>query len=122
MTSPVFIVDDDAAIRDALSLLLETANVPSVTYPDGSSFLASLDKDIQGCVLLDVAMPGMSGFEVLEAMHERDIRIPVIFLTGHGDAPMAKTAAESGAMGFLQKPIYGDDLIKQVKRAMRVDH
>ncbi len=121
MSAKVYIVDDDAAVRDALSLLLETAGLQVASYPDGASFLADIGPGSKGCVLLDMAMPVMSGQQVLAALQQRGIGIPVIFLTGHGDAMMAAKAEETGAVCFLQKPIHGDALIKEIRQKMAID-
>jgi two-component system response regulator FixJ len=121
MTTTVYIVDDDAAIRAALSLLLTVADLQPVAYADGASFLEDCSQDKSGCVLLDVGMTGMDGYEVLATMQARGICMPVIFLTGHGDRAMALKAAKAGAVGFLPKPIQGNQLIECIRNAMSVD-
>jgi FixJ family two-component response regulator len=89
----VFVVDDDEALRSALVQLLEAAGLVVASYPDGSSFLADYGEERPGCVLLDVAMPGMSGIELQSTLAERGLRPAIVFLTGHGDIPMAVRAA-----------------------------
>lgn len=121
MSQTVFIVDDDAAIRDALSQLLETAGVGVECHADGSAFLAGLTEDRPGCVLLDIAMPGMSGLEVQAALKARGLAAPVIFLTGHGDIPLAVRAVQAGAVDFLEKPVQGGMLLERVRRALALD-
>lgn len=121
MTQTVFIVDDDAAIRDALSQLLETAGFQVESHADGSTFLAAFMGDRPGCVLLDIAMPGMSGLEVQAALKARGVPTPVIFLTGHGDIPLAVRAVQAGAVDFLEKPVQGGMLLERIRRALALD-
>ena len=121
MTPTVFIVDDDRAMRDALSQLLENAGLLVVPYADGPAFLAGCGEDCAGCIVLDVAMPGMSGLQVQAALMERGVQIPILFLTGHGDIPMTVKAVQAGAMDFLEKPIRGDVLLERVRRALALD-
>lgn len=121
MTQTVFIVDDDAAIRDALSQLLETAGFGVESHADGNAFLAAFTEDRPGCVLLDIAMPGMSGLEVQAALKTRGLAAPVIFLTGHGDIPLAVRAVQAGAVDFLEKPVQGGMLLERVRRALALD-
>lgn len=117
----VFIVDDDAGMRDALVQLLETAGLPVENYPGGPDFLTAFDSERAGCLLLDMAMPGMSGLEVQAALNTLGINIPIIFLTGHGDIPMAVQAVQAGAVDFLEKPIQGAALLERVRRALALD-
>jgi len=121
MMSRVFIVDDDPALRDALRQLLETAGLQVEAYANGASFLAACEHEQPDCVLLDMAMPGMSGYEVQASLNERDLRFPVIFLTGHGDIPMAVNAVQAGAADFLEKPVQRDVLLKRIRRALVLD-
>lgn len=121
MTATVFIVDDDPALRDALSGLLEIAGLKTVTYDSGLAFLADCGEESTGCVLLDIAMPGMDGKEVQAAMNARGISMPVIFLTGHGDITMAVRAMQNGAVDFLEKPIQSAALLERVRRALTID-
>ncbi|ALP53932.1 hypothetical protein Tel_12745 [Candidatus Tenderia electrophaga] len=118
MTGTVYIVEDDAALRDALCQLLEEAGFRVQTYADGPAFLAQFDADCHGCVILDMAMPGLSGAEVQAAMTETGHRIPVIFLTGHGTIPMAVQALQAGAVDFLEKPVRGKVLLERVRGAL----
>jgi len=121
MTSTVFIVDDDDAFRQGLSLLLRTAGFQVEAFGDGREFLAAITDDRRGCVVLDVAMPSMSGLEVNAALKARGLAIPVVFLTGHGDIPMTVRAVKAGAVDFLEKPIIGKALIRRIRRALAVD-
>jgi two-component system response regulator FixJ len=121
MNAHVYIVDDDPAIRDALGSLLTDAGLQVQSYADGDAFLASSLPQRPACVLLDVAMPGMSGYEVQAALNERGLQIPVIYLTGHGDVPMAVRAMQAGAVDFLQKPVRRVELLQRVRRALELD-
>jgi two-component system response regulator FixJ len=121
MNQTVFVVDDDAAMRDALVQLLETAGLQVEAHVDGPAFLAAYEADRAGCLLLDMAMPGMTGLEVQAALNARSLTIPTIFLTGHGDIPMAVRAVQAGAVDFLEKPIQGAALLERVQRALALD-
>ncbi len=118
MTPRVFIVDDDPAMRDSIAQLLETAGLLVETYADGATFLAASKTKQAGCVVLDIAMPGMSGYEVQTALNKRGSQFPVIFLTGHGDVPMAVHAVQAGAADFLEKPVQGEVLLERVRHAL----
>lgn len=121
MNPTVFVVDDDAALRDALVQLLESAGLTAESHADGPTFLASYVEERPGCLLLDMAMPGMSGFDVQAALKARGLAIPILFLTGHGDIPMAVRAVQGGAVDFLEKPIQGAALLERVQRALKLD-
>ncbi len=121
MNQIVFVVDDDAAMRDALVQLLETAGLQVEAHADGPAFLAAYEADRAGCLLLDMAMPGVTGLEVQAALNARGLTIPTIFLTGHGDIPMAVRAVQAGAVDFLEKPIQGAALLERVQRALALD-
>ena len=121
MNQTVFVVDDDAAIRDALAQLLGTAGLQGGAHADGPAFLAAYEEDRSGCLLLDMAMPGMTGLEVQAALKARGSEIPILFLTGHGDIPMAVQAVQAGAVDFLEKPIKGAALLERVQRALALD-
>lgn len=121
MSQTVFIVDDDAAMRDALAQLLETSGLQVEAYANGPAFLAAHEVDRPGCLLLDMSMPGMTGLEVQAALNARGLTIPIIFLTGHGDIPMAVRAVQAGAVDFLEKPIQGAALLERVQRALALD-
>lgn len=107
----VFIVDDDEAVREALGLLMQSAGLTARTFSSGDDFLAACSPTNNGCALLDVRMPGMSGMVLQEKMQERGIDMPVIFLTGHGDVPMAVKALKNGALDFFQKPVNDEQLL-----------
>ena len=122
MSPTVSVVDDDEALREALVQLLEAAGLAAVSYPDGGAFLEDYVEGRPGCVLLDVAMPGMSGLEVQAALNARGLHPPIVFLTGHGDIPMAVRAVQAGAVDFLEKPVTAAMLLERVKRALAIDH
>jgi two-component system response regulator FixJ len=120
-SSLVLVVDDDEAVRGSLKLLLKSAGLTARAYPSAAEFLAAHDDGQPGCLLLDVRMPGMSGLELQDELNRRGAIIPVIFITGHGDVPMAVEAMRRGAMDFLQKPFRDEDLIDRVNRALARD-
>ena len=117
----VFVVDDDTMFRNSLCQMLEGAGLEVENYPNGSTFLADYREDRPGCLLLDIAMPGMSGLEVQHEVKERGLEIPILFLTGHGDVPMAVRAVKSGAVDFLEKPVQGKMLLDRVRQALAID-
>lgn len=115
------IVDDDEAIRDALTWLLRTRNVAARTWDSAEAFLAGWQPDFHGCIVLDIRMKEMSGLECFDALLERNNSMPVIFLTGHGDVPMAVSTLKKGAFDFLEKPFDDNALVDVVIRAMEAD-
>jgi FixJ family two-component response regulator len=117
----VYIVDDDDAVRSALRLLLKSVGLAAATVPSAQEFLATYDPQQPGCLILDVRMPGMSGLELQQQLNMRGAIIPVIFITGHGDVPMAVEAMQQGAFDFLQKPFRDQDLIDRIQRALAKD-
>ncbi|WP_376710659.1 response regulator transcription factor [Pseudochrobactrum lubricantis] len=110
----VHIVDDDEAIRDSLSWLFRSRGVSVVTWPSGEDFLQNWTPDLQGCILLDMRMDGMSGLEVFDKLIKLHARQPVIFLTGHGDIPLAVECLKQGAADFLEKPFNDNNLVDRV--------
>jgi two-component system, LuxR family, response regulator FixJ len=117
----VFIVDDDDAVRGSLRLLLKSVGLAAATLSSAQDFLATYDPQQPGCLILDVRMPGMSGLELQQQLNLRGAIIPVIFITGHGDIPMAVEAMQQGAFDFLQKPFRDQDLIDRIQRALAKD-
>jgi two-component system response regulator DctR len=117
----VHVVDDDDAIRDALSWLLRSRGVPARTWPSAEAFLAEWSEAMRGCLVLDVRMDGMSGVELFEHLVGQRSRLPVIFLTGHGDVPLAVAALKKGAFDFVEKPFNDNDLVDRILAAMRHD-
>lgn len=118
----VFVVDDDDAVRNSLRLLLKSFGLPTVAFASAREYLDSWHPAQPGCLVLDVRMPGMSGLELQEELNRRGAIIPVIFISGHGDIPMAVEAIQHGAFDFLQKPFRDQDLIDRVQRALAADH
>ena len=115
------IVDDDEAIRDALGWLFQSRNVPVVSWPSAEAFLADYDPAMAGCLLLDIRMEGMSGLELFDRLLSKGCRMPVIFLTGHGDVPIAVGALKKGARDFVEKPFNDNELVDRVIDALAFD-
>lgn len=121
MTPHAYLVDDDDAIRDSLGWLLESRGVACLSYPSAEDFLAAWSPALAGCILLDIRMDGMSGPELFDVLCERGSTLPVIFLTGHGDVPMAVSALKRGAFDFVEKPCNDNELVNRVIEALQVD-
>ncbi len=114
----VHIVDDDAAVRDALRWLLEGEGLVARTYASAEDFLARYSSEFPGCAIVDLRMPGMSGLELQEALARRKLRLPLIFVTAHGDVPQAVVAMRRGAVDFVEKPFTDERLVDAVQRAL----
>jgi two-component system, LuxR family, response regulator FixJ len=114
----VFVVDDDAAVRQGLRFMLRAAGYFVEALPSARSFLEGYDPRRGGCLLLDVQMPGISGFELQQRLNVRGWRIPVIFITGHGTVPQAIAAVKAGAFDFIEKPLREDTLLDAIERAL----
>ncbi|MFB0934316.1 MAG: response regulator, partial [Propionivibrio sp.] len=121
MTQYVHIVDDDEAIRDSLSWLLQSRNISCRTYASAESFLEAWDASFAGCLLLDIRMGEMSGNELFDRLVERGCKLPVIFLTGHGDVPLAVSTLKNGAFDFVEKPCNDNQLVDRVVEALKLD-
>ncbi len=117
----LFLVDDDRAVRDALALYLSSKGVPVETYPSAHKFLEACNPARPGCLLLDIRMPGMDGLELQDALATNGVKIPIIFITGHGDVSMAVRAIKKGASDFLEKPFDNEALLACIKKAMVQD-
>ncbi len=117
----VFIVDDDEALRDSLRWLIESVGLMVETHDSADSFLQSYYPGQSGCLLLDVRMPGMSGLELQEQLESRDVRLPIVIITGHGDVAMAVRAMKAGAMDFIEKPFDDELLLASIQRALSLD-
>lgn len=117
----VHVVDDDGAIRDALAWLLGTRGLATRTWPSAEAFLAGHDPLQPGCLVLDIRMEGMSGIELFDALRAQGSSLPVVFLTGHGDVPLAVTALKKGAFDFVEKPFNDNQLVDLVIEALRRD-
>jgi FixJ family two-component response regulator len=122
LPSPIVtVVDDDEAVRSSLRLLLKSVGLEARTLGSAAEFLQTFDAQQPGCLVLDVRMPGMSGLELQDALNLRGAILPVIFITGHGDVPMAVEAMQHGAFDFLQKPFRDQDLLDRIQRALTLD-
>ncbi len=115
------IVDDDEAIRDALEWLFQSRGVHSRGWPSAEAFLEAWQPDWRGCIVLDIRMSGMNGLACFDALRGRACSLPVIFLTGHGDVPMAVSALKNGAYDFVEKPFNDNDLVDLVVKALESD-
>lgn len=120
-SSTVFVVDDDEGVRNSLRFLLKSVGLTTVALASANEFLQAYKPSQPGCLVLDVRMPGMSGLELQQQLNLRGAVIPVIFITGHGDVPMAVEAMQQGAFDFLQKPFRDQDLIDRIQRALERD-
>ena len=117
----VFIVDDDAAVRSSLRLLIKSVGLVPTALESGHEFLDKYDPAQPGCLVLDVRMPQMSGLELQEQLNRLGAVIPVIFITGHGDVSMAVEAMQAGALDFIQKPFSDEDLLTRIHQALAKD-
>ncbi len=115
------LVDDDEAIRDALSWLLHSRKIATRSWDSAESFLADYSPAMRGCLILDVRMHGMSGLELFDRLREMASSMPVIFLTGHGDVPLAVQAIKKGAFDFVEKPFNDNELADRVIAALEAD-
>lgn len=117
----VFIVDDDLAVARSVRWLIESIRLKVETFPSAQAFLDDYNGAKPGCLVLDVRMPGMSGLELQERLTAQRVRIPIIFITGHGDVQMAVKAVQAGAFDFVEKPFNDQDLLDRIQRAIAVD-
>ena len=117
----VFIVDDDPAIRFAMQALMDSVNLRHEIFGSGDEFLEGVSDERPGCLVLDIRMPGLGGLELQEELIKRGNTLPVIFITGHGDVPMAVDAMQKGAVDFIQKPFRDQDLLDRIREALRTD-
>ena len=117
----VFIVDDDPAVRDSLRWLLESMRLRVATFDSAEAFLKFYTMHMVGCLILDVRMPGMSGLQLQQHLTKQQYALPIIFITGHGDIPMAVRAMQAGAKYFLEKPFEDQLLLDYVNEALALD-
>ena len=117
----VFVVDDDELMRVALSYLFQSMNLPVKVFSSAAELLESKLPDIASCLVLDIRLPGVSGLEFQDVLAKAGIRIPIIFITGHGDIPMSVRAMKAGAVDFLTKPFRDQDMLDAVTRALDLD-
>ena len=117
----VFIVDDDDAVRDSLSMFLESEEIPHIACASATEFLDIYDSDQKGCLVVDIRMPGTSGLELQAELNRRKSILPIIFITGHGDLPMAVEAMRQGALDFIRKPVDEDKLLNRIQQALEIE-
>jgi RNA polymerase sigma factor (sigma-70 family) len=117
----VFVVDDDASVRSSLKFLLSTVGLQAETFDSADSFLHKNRPEVPSCLVLDVRLPGLSGLDFQRELAARNICIPIVFLTGHGDIPMSVRAIKAGAVEFLTKPFRDQDLLDAVRVAIDRD-
>ncbi|MBB5321344.1 response regulator FixJ [Marinobacter oulmenensis] len=117
----VYVVEDDEAVRDSLELLLKSDGKPVKTYESANGFLQDYSDEMAGCIVLDIRMPGMDGMELQKALNEKHSILPIIFVTGHGDVPMAVDAMKEGAVDFIQKPYREEALLEKIEAALEQD-
>lgn len=120
-TCKVYIIDDAEEVRDALTLLMESVGLEVVTFESADAFLKCDHEKFEGCILLDVRMPGMSGLELQSRLNKIKCAPPVIIISGHGDIPMAVKAVQAGAVNFVEKPFNEQELLDSVHRAFKLD-
>src|SRR5215469_15425313 len=114
----VYVVDDDVSVREALSSLIRSAGLTVKTFASASDSLRGLEKEQPGCLVLDIQLPDINGFELQQELATREIQIPIIFLTGHGDIPMSVRAIKAGAVEFLTKPFDDEYLLEAIRSAI----
>ena len=117
----VFVVDDDAAVRDSVQRLIASVGMRVQTFGSTGEFLASKRPDAPACLVLDVRLPDASGLELQRDLAEANVRIPIIFVTGHADVPMTVRAMKAGAVEFLTKPFRGQELLEAIQQAIARD-
>jgi FixJ family two-component response regulator len=117
----VFVVDDDASVRDSLKNLIRSVGLGAELFASAQEFLRSKRPDVPGCLVLDVRLPGLSGLDLQRRMAEAGLQIPIIFITGHGDIPMTVRAMKAGAVEFLTKPFRDQDLLDAIQQALERD-
>lgn len=120
--SIVYIVDDDQAIRHAMGLLLKSVRREHQVFSSADEFLELYDGNNNGCLILDIRMPGLGGLELQQKLIEMDCSLPIIFITGHGDIPMAVDAMQKGAFDFIQKPFRDQELLDRISDALNTAH
>jgi FixJ family two-component response regulator len=117
----IFIIDDDASLRESLRNLIQSVGLRVQAFTSAQEFLRSNRPDVPSCLVLDVRLKGLSGLDLQKRMAEADIEIPIIFMTGHGDIPMTVTAMKAGAVEFLTKPFRDQDLLDAIQQALERD-
>ncbi len=120
-TPTIFIVDDDPAMRDSLTWLIETTGHPVKSFTTAQEFLDEYEHGTPGCMILDVRLPGMSGLQLQQKLNSENIKLSIIIISGHGDVPMAVKAMQQGAQTFLEKPFRDQELLDSIQSALEVD-
>jgi FixJ family two-component response regulator len=120
-SATVFVVDDEEQMRHSLRWLINSVNLRAATFPSARAFLTAYRPNMPGCLILDVRMPEMSGLELMDQLRERGVALPIIFLSAHGDVPMAVRAIKSGAIDFLQKPFNSQEFLDRINLALKLD-
>jgi len=120
-TPKVFVIDDDALVRAAIQGMLKSVGLHSETFGTAQEFLQSKRPDVPSCLVLDVRLPGVNGLDFQRQLADAGVRIPIIFITGHGDIPMTVKAMKSGAVEFLTKPFRDQDLLDAIHQALERD-
>lgn len=121
-TQTIYVVDDDEAMRDSMTWLLEGEGYRVACFESAERFLQARRDHMRGCLVLDVRMPTMSGLELHEKLDALGSRLPVIFVTGHGDVPMAVAALQRGACDFIEKPFHNEDLLSRIRRTLEMEN
>ena len=119
--SIVFVIDDEALIREGIRSLIKSIGIRVETFSSAGEFMLAKRPDVPSCLVLDVRMPGTSGLDLQRKLSDAGIKIPIIFITGHGDIPMSVRAMKEGAVEFLTKPVRGQDLLDAVQKAVALD-
>lgn len=120
MTPTIFVIDDDPAVRDSLALLIGTQGMRVQTFEHAEAFLQKFNPDEIGCLVLDIRMPQTSGLALQDMLNLRNVQMPIIFITGHGDIEECRRAFRGGAVDFLTKPINAPQLLESLKKAIRI--
>lgn len=121
LTAHVYIVEDDDAVRDSLQMMLESIGRNVKAFASADDFLENYTQEMAGCIVLDIRMPGMNGMELQRRLNDLNSILPIIFVTGHGDVPMAVEAMQQGAVDFVQKPYREQELLDKISQAMALD-
>lgn len=119
--SIVYVVDDDEPVREAIQNLIRSVGLHVEAFASAQDFLRSKRPDVPGCLVLDIRLPGFSGLQLQRKLADADIRIPIVFMTGHGDIPMTVKAMKAGAVEFLTKPFRDQDLLDAIQQAIETD-
>ncbi|MFI4861612.1 MAG: response regulator transcription factor [Phycisphaerales bacterium JB063] len=117
----VYVVDDDAAVRDSLQWLLESVGLSVKSYGSANAFLAEADQSCRGCLVVDLRLPGLSGLDLMDQLNNKSIQLPTIMITGHGDVTAAVRAMKAGAIDFIEKPFNDEILLDRVRAALAMD-